>query len=336
MQERSVFKNIVKMTKDSGYQLKFKLKGAEYQPYAPSISDAISLRNKYYLSENYRPNHLYKKFFTLDCLTPSKRVEKSGNTTLRWQVHSRVLETSEYKPKGFNDHDLAADFARRWMVSYNAIVSIYNAWREEKFLVWIEQEAKEEIPHIDTNFDKELWRNAAHQVFGLNVPEYFTEQEELSPIWIPDYQHKFTSKEMGYGKESPRPKFRSKKVAEGFTASIRKEPRTRLTGEKYYNYTPGFFVTGAPGSRRGQFIRITPERCFMKAYMEAVDAYSASKSLSPSESRRLLAKCPPKEIFYLDYKRWYDAGDDISIVDILEKLELSDFNLENLKVSISP
>ncbi len=81
MQERSVFKNIVKMTKDSGYQLKFKLKGAEYQPYAPSISDAISFRNKYYISENYRPNHLYKKFLHLIVLL-HQNASKSQETLL--------------------------------------------------------------------------------------------------------------------------------------------------------------------------------------------------------------------------------------------------------------
>lgn len=335
MESRDNFKNIVKMTKDPGYQLKFKQKGIEHQPYAPTMSEAISIRNEYYLSENYRPNYLYKKFFTLDCLSPYIGIERSGNPFHRWQVHSRLLETSEYRPKSFNDHDQAADFARRWMVSHNAIAAVYNAWREEKFLMWIEQEAKEEIPHIDTRFDQELWRNAAHQIFGLSVPDYFTEQEERSPIWIPDYQHKFTAKEMGYGKQSPQPALRTKKITEGFTASIRKDVHVLPSGKQYY-FAPGFYVTGAPGSRRGKFIRINDNRSFMKAFIEAVDVYAISKSLSPKEKKRLIAKCPPKDIFYLDYKRWYDAGADISVVSILDKLELNDFNLENLKVSSVP
>lgn len=331
MQERDNFKNIVKMTKDSGYQLKFKQNGVEYQPYAPTLSEAITIRNEYYLSENYRPNYLYKKFFTLDCLAPCIGVERSGTPFHRWQVHSRLLETSTYRPKTFNDHDLAADFARRWMVSHNAIAAIYNAWREEKFLMWIEQEAKEETPYIDTRFDQELWRKAAHEIFGVNVPDYFTEQEERSQIWIPDYQHKFTAKEMGYGKQIAKPELRSKRITEGFTASIRKDVRTVASGKQYY-FTPGFYVTGTPGSRRGQFIRITDNRSFMQAFIEAVDAYAISKSLSQKEKERLIAKCPPKDIFYLDYKRWYDAGADISVVSILDKLELNNFNLENLKV----
>ena len=334
MEKSGKFKNIVKMTKAPGYQLKFKQNGIAYQPYVFSISEAILLRNEYYLSENYRPNNLYKKFFTLDCLSPVIREERSGNLFHRWQVHSRLLETSEYRPRCFNDHKVAADFARRWMVSHNAIASIYNAWREEKFLMWIEQEAKEEIPHIDINFDQELWRNAAHQIFGLNVPDYFTEQEELSPIWIPDYLYTFTAKEMGYGKLSSTPELRTKRIAEGFTASIRRDARTHTT-DTYYDYTPGFYVTGATGTRRGKFIRIYEGRPFIKAYLEAVDYYAISKNLSQNETNQLIQKCPPKDIFYLDYKRWYDAGDDISIVAILDKLGLNDFNLENLKVPSS-
>lgn len=198
MREEDHFKNI--NVTPSGFQVRFMKEGFGDQICASSIFEALELRNDFCLTRGYRPKHLYMKFFTLDCLKPHVRVHKSGNSSLRWRVYSRLLETSEYKAKLFTDHAMAVEFAWKWSVSHNAISSVYNAFREKKFLLWLELEAKEGKPYIDTSFDLQLWKKAAHQIFGFRVPNFFPEDEN-SPIWIPENLHKFTAQEMGHGKQ---------------------------------------------------------------------------------------------------------------------------------------
>lgn len=327
MQSTSEFRNITKLPKGQGFQLKFKSNGEEFQPYAANISEAISKRNDYYLDKNYRPARLFKKFYTLDCLAPNVGIEaKSGNPFHRWQVHSRTLETSNYSPKSFNDHDAAVEFTTKWIASHNAVAAVYNGRREEMFLQWIEQEAKHGTPYIDVEFDVELWRRSARLLFGTNLPDFFVEDNDRSPIWVPNTQHVFTAKEMGYGK-AKESNYRSKKIATGFTAAIGK-----FNGGNGCYFRPGFAVAGGTTGYQWKFFRINSQTPFMKAYLEAVDHYVFIHALSREERDRLYNKCPPKDIFYLDYKRRYDKGDDISIIEILDSLDLNDFNLNNIKV----
>ncbi|MCI9702262.1 hypothetical protein JL830_25750 [Vibrio parahaemolyticus] len=152
------------------------------------------------------------------------------------------------------------------------------------------------------------------------------EDNDRSPIWVPNTQHVFTAKEMGYGK-TKESNYRSKKIAAGFTAAIGK-----FNGGNGCYFRPGFAVAGGTTGYQWKFFRINSQTPFMKAYLEAVDYYVFIHALSREERDRLYQKCPPKDIFYLDYKRRYDKGEDISIIEILDSLDMNDFNLNNIKV----
>lgn len=327
MQATSDFRNIAKLPKGEGFQLKFKTNGEEYQPYAANIGEAISKRNDYYLDNNYRPARLFKKFYTLECIAPIVGIDsKSGNPYHRWQVHARILESNEYKPKSFADHDEAVEFTTKWIASHNAIAAIYNGRREEMFLKWIEQERVQNTPHIEVEFDAELWRSSARLLFGTNVPDFFVEDNDRSPIWVPKTQHVFTAKEMGYGKQKET-QYRSKKIVNGFTAAVKKY---NSNGASFF--VPGFVVAGGGTGHRLKFFKISPQTPFLKAYIDAVEHYVFIHALGEDEKERLYSMCPPKDIFYLDYKRRYDDGEEISVVEILGRLELDDFNLENIRL----
>ncbi|EKA5635991.1 hypothetical protein OKZ62_001895 [Vibrio navarrensis] len=161
------FKNITELPTGT-FQLKFKLNGKDFQPYANTLEEAVVSRNEFYIKHNYRPAYLFVKMFDLSCISP----RLAGG----FQVNSRRLKDRAYMPRQFDSEVDAKLFANRWTKSYNGIAAIYNGKRESAFLEQIKQERENLKPFIQTGFSRELWLESASELFGQDIPEFFHEE----------------------------------------------------------------------------------------------------------------------------------------------------------------
>ncbi|MGR5296967.1 hypothetical protein ACPV5U_19100 [Vibrio mediterranei] len=172
---KNKFRNLTILPSGS-YQLKFKKNGKDIQAVSKTLKSAIHSRNIVYLEANYRPAHLFVKFFDESVVSDDIGCEScSGNSYHRFQVHSRRLADRKYAPKSFNSKVAASEFGKKWLVAYNSIAAVYNGVREQMFIDQMALEEETLEPHIITGFDVLLWNRAAKEVYGKSIPKYFEE-----------------------------------------------------------------------------------------------------------------------------------------------------------------
>lgn len=112
----------------------------------------------------------------------------------------------------------------------------------------------------------------------------------------------------------------------GLATSITCE-RKNKNGRSFCYFVPKFIVSIGKTSRDAKQFRISRNSSYELAYSKAVEYFCSSLGYSKVAELELLDMIPKKEIFYFSYKRLWEAGHDISIEEVLDKLQMSNFDM---------
>lgn len=119
-------------------------------------------------------------------------------------------------------------------------------------------------------------------------------------------------------------------VVSGIATTITCE-RKKSNGHTYWYFVPKFVVSTGKTSRSVRKFGISGNVSYELAYSKAVENFCSSLGYGKTTKFELLDMIPKKEIFYFSYKRLWKAGHDISIEEVLDRLQISNFNMATVK-----